>query len=404
LLGLFVLKDFFLTSLKKLIALGYDRPWELNLHNLSRVTFFSLLTFLFFSFLADRKISPKLGQIGVAFLLLADLFLGNWGQYKYVDRQEFYKPGPNLQIVLSDPSLFRVYTDVKVLKSVIFTNKDKSLTSLFFQERFSLDYTTIHHIYNVSGFPILVYRPVKDLLSLLESSPYPQATDLLRIFNVKYLLWPEPLNDPSFKLLRKGDLHLSPQEESKPVPDRPPPYKPIVPLLYENQKVLPRAYLAKNFRVVPNDKGKRDLITTKSFDPVQTVLLEEVPVWPRSSKGLLPNDDSLRILKYSLNQIQLTASCGGSRLLFLSETYYPGWKVWVDGKREKIYRANHAFRAVALSQGHHTITFSYQPFSFYFGLVISSLTFLGLLVFLIFFRKKSLWKINQEEFSCPPVT
>ena len=404
LLGLSLFQDFFIGTLKTFIVLGHDRPWELNLHNLSRVIFFSLLTFLFFSFLADRKLSFGWGRLCVTVLLLADLFLGNWGQYKYVDRKEFYKPGPNLQIALSDPSLFRVYTDIKVLKSVSFADKEKSITNLFFQERFNLDYTMIHRIYNSSGFPVLVYKPYKDLLNLLETSPYPQATDLLRIMNVKYLLWHEPLNDPSFKLLRKGDLHLSPQEESKPIPDRPPPYKPIVPLLYENQKVLPRAYLASGFRVVHNEKEMRDLITTKGFDPVQTVLLEEVPVSPRPSKGSLPDGDSLRILKYSLNQIQLTASCMASRLLFLSETYYPGWKVWIDGKREKIYRANHAFRAVALGPGHHTITFSYQPFSFYLGLLISSLTFLGLLVFLIFFRKKSLRKINQEELPCPPVT
>jgi hypothetical protein len=333
----------------------------------------------------------------VTVLLLADLFLGNWGQYKYVDRQEFYKPGPNLQIALSDPSLFRVYTDIKVLKSVSFAGKEKSITNLFFQERFNLDYTMLHRIYNASGFPVLVYQPFKDLLNLLETSPHPQATNLLQILNVKYLLWPEPLNDSSFKLLRKGALHLSPQEELKPVPNRPPPYKSIVPLLYENQKVLPRAYLASGFRLVHNEKEMRDLITTKGFDPAKTVLLEEPPQFPvnRTLKG--SDRDMVHFLERGLNHLRLEAFCQDHRLLFLSETYYPGWKVWVDGKREKIYRADHAFRAVALGPGRHIITFSYQPFSFYFGLVISSVTLLSLLAYLIFLKKKSHRKTNPEE-------
>ncbi|MBI5603712.1 MAG: hypothetical protein HY879_10175 [Deltaproteobacteria bacterium] len=39
--------------------ISYDRPWNLNFHNIERFSFFALLIFLFFIFLSDHKISLK---------------------------------------------------------------------------------------------------------------------------------------------------------------------------------------------------------------------------------------------------------------------------------------------------------------------------------------------------------
>ena len=61
-------------------------------------------------------------------------------------------------------------------------------------------------------------------------------------------------------------------------------------------------------------------------------------------------------------------------MLYLSEVDYPGWEVRVDGKPEKIYRANHAFRAVALGPGRHRIQMVYRPAYFYGGLAVTGLT------------------------------
>jgi Bacterial membrane protein YfhO len=385
LLGLSLFKDFFLAHF---MAIAYDRPGELDIHNLSRLFFFSLVIFLLFSFVADGKLSRRWGLAGILLVLTADLFLGNWGQYKYADRQALYTPGPILTRALDDPSVFRVYTDPQVMKSLTYGAKNEKLIQLFYQERFNLDSTLLHRIYNASGFPVLVYRPYQDLLSVLESSPNPQATDLLRLMNVKYVLWHEEIKDPSFKLVEKGEPHLMVLEEKKPRPLQPPPYRPMVPLLYENLRVLPRAYLAPGFRVVGNESEMRDLLVRKGVEPAQTILLQEAPRFPASRAIPETEKDALRFLKRDLNHLDLEVSCRGPRILFLSETFYPGWKVWVDGREEKIYRAFHAFRAVALGPGSHRVVFSYQPFSFLLGLLISSATVIGIIGVLIWIRIK----------------
>jgi uncharacterized membrane protein YfhO len=68
--------------------------------------------------------------------------------------------------------------------------------------------------------------------------------------------------------------------------------------------------------------------------------------------------------------------------LILGDTYFPGWKANVDGKRVPIYRADYLLRAVAVEKGSHRVVFLYQPLSFRIGLgltIISGVIILGCL-------------------------
>ena len=65
--------------------------------------------------------------------------------------------------------------------------------------------------------------------------------------------------------------------------------------------------------------------------------------------------------------------------LFFSDTYYPGWHAWVDGKEEKIVKANIAFRAIPIGAGSHRVVWKYEPTWFKLGLAVSLLTALFLL-------------------------
>jgi uncharacterized membrane protein YfhO len=50
----------------------------------------------------------------------------------------------------------------------------------------------------------------------------------------------------------------------------------------------------------------------------------------------------------------------------------------VDGKENKIYRANYVLRAVFVPSGKHTVEFKYDPWSFKIGAIISLLTLIVL--------------------------
>jgi uncharacterized membrane protein YfhO len=73
--------------------------------------------------------------------------------------------------------------------------------------------------------------------------------------------------------------------------------------------------------------------------------------------------------------LQVTAE--ENSLLVLSDTYYPGWKAFVDGKGTNIYRADYTFRAVPLNAGTHRVRFVYDPMSFKLGAGVTILGILG---------------------------
>jgi len=396
LLALVLFSTAVVETLNHSYPISYARSWGQNLHNMIRFTVGALFVFLLLAFMADRKISFRLGGGLLIGLMTADLFLGNWGQYQVVDREAYLSPAGNLHLVKSDPSRARVYASPKVSKALPQTQGQDPPHQNFYQEWFSMDYPVTQHIYNARGFPVLVYRPYRDLVILLETSPVPQTTDILRFMNVKYLLWYEPVEDPPFKLIRKMGIQALPEEEKKKDPARPQPLRLIEPHFYELTNVLPRAFLAQDYRIVKTEREMGEIISTKAVDPARTVLLNEAPQFSSADPGAPADRDAVRISEYGLNHIHLEASCLGPRILFLSEVDYPGWKAIVDGKPQKVYRANHAFRALALGPGTHRIQMVYHPASFYGGLAATGLTTV-LLLFWGGIRRFRAWSSKRQK-------
>ena len=79
---------------------------------------------------------------------------------------------------------------------------------------------------------------------------------------------------------------------------------------------------------------------------------------------------------YESYTVELSVNSREERLLFLSDSYFPGWKAYVNGKKTPIHRANYLFRAIVIEPGKHKVRFEYDPFSFKLGLVITLLSIL----------------------------
>lgn len=148
--------------------------------------------------------------------------------------------------------------------------------------------------------------------------------------------------------------------------------------IYENTKAFPRFYLASDY-IVETDKQKIvSLIFDKDFNIRETLILEEkVP----SANFKSDKNATVTMISYSSNKVILKTKSTENTLLFLSDNYYPGWEVLIDGKINKIYRANYSFRAVPVKKGEHEIIFSYYPESFDLGLKISLTAFFSIIIF-----------------------
>ena len=84
---------------------------------------------------------------------------------------------------------------------------------------------------------------------------------------------------------------------------------------------------------------------------------------------------------YKETESVINVKSEGNGILFVSDTFYPGWKVFVDGVEGEILKADFAFRGVVVSGGEHRVRFVYTPSSFFNGLKISVVSLLLLAVF-----------------------
>ncbi len=166
--------------------------------------------------------------------------------------------------------------------------------------------------------------------------------------------------------------------------------------IYENLDALPRAFIVHGAEVLPSPDAVLARLTDDGFDPSTTLLLEgqlalegEKPASvvdrERSKSG---ERDHVRFIKYAPNRVVIEAELSQAGFLFLSDTYYPGWRAYVDGERGEMHRAHYLFRAVPLPAGRHTVEFEFAPLSFKIGWIVSLLTLTALIsISLLFYHK-----------------
>lgn len=164
-----------------------------------------------------------------------------------------------------------------------------------------------------------------------------------------------------------GDLRLkSRQEDARLVYDR-------EAKIYENDEVFPRAFVVHGYEFV---SGKEDILKrlkSPDFPLRDKIILEEKPPETVQSRMASPHPQisEARIKQYDSQQVEILAEMKSPGFLVLSDLYYPGWNAYVDGKKEKIYRADYIFRSVFLEEGTHAVKFVYEPRSFRIGIWIS---------------------------------
>jgi hypothetical protein len=124
---------------------------------------------------------------------------------------------------------------------------------------------------------------------------------------------------------------------------------------------LPRAKLYSNWQVSTNDQATLTKLASAEFDPVQTVLVAD-PL-PGPALGSVTNQDAgtVEFTSYAPKRIVMQTKVAGPAVLLLNDRFDSNWKVWVDGKLEKLLRCNYLMRGVNLQAGPHTVEFRFEP-------------------------------------------
>ncbi|MGZ5445841.1 MAG: YfhO family protein [Thermoanaerobaculia bacterium] len=134
--------------------------------------------------------------------------------------------------------------------------------------------------------------------------------------------------------------------------------------LLENTRVLPRAFVPRHVRYTrgnPVDEMK----SNDDFEGIAWI--EATEYEPHTATN---GPGRVRIERVGL-EYHLDATMERAGWIVISETHWPGWRAYIDGKRVRARFANHAFLGVHVPAGEHRVRLVFLPESFTRGRAIS---------------------------------
>lgn len=232
-------------------------------------------------------------------------------------------------------------------------------------------------------------------------------TNLLSLAGVKYLFSYNRIEaQGDLELIRKGDEYF----------------------IYENKKVLPRLMLApsvakakkKMLAVAEGPQGRQvveitgagiilvELMKSKTHGLLGKVFVEREKdiVLNNSGKNevLFMSDNAfssslgeVKLVQYQDEYVEIDCDIREECFFMMTDTFYPGWNVYVGEEQKEILRANHIFRGLKLYPGKYVLTFRYESLANRYGLYISFISFiivLCLLAALLFFNRRVSQKVT----------
>ena len=380
---IFGILNFFNESiLAQLKAIGWDYPeyneTEINLFNFKRFLAFSSLFCLGLFMCSKPQLRKPLVLSALITLFVLDLFFAHFNFYQKNEFQKVQKMAETAKFIQKDPELFRIFVTPKTKKSEIIINKtqkgldirkEKYLTGLLGNQR----------ILDVDGVAVTQQKNWKTIMDLVNSGSAVDSTNLLNMMNVKYVLSTPPITSSNFKLVYSHNPVPQDPKERKKFEDS------ATLKIYENKIMLPHAFMVPKCKVVSSEKAYQEIMRSKNFNPEKVLLLDAEPDgFACDGEKTHEKQEPVRIDSYKSNTVDLMVNSQDRQFLFMSDSYYPGWKAYVDSEEVEILRANYLFRAIIIEPGEHQVRFEYDPLSFKLGLAI---TFLTILVCGVYFFK-----------------
>jgi hypothetical protein len=174
---------------------------------------------------------------------------------------------------------------------------------------------------------------------------------ILKLLNVRYIVSNGPLATPG-KLEKRLDLPGN--------------------AVWENPEPLPRFFLVGRVRRATNVDEAVRILGGADFDVRREAVVEGADV-DASGSG------RVRVLAYDAREVELEIEAAAPSFLVSSETWYPGWSAWVDGREQPIVLTNGSFRGLAAPAGRHTVRMRFDPPILWRSALLSILTLAAVL-------------------------
>ncbi len=316
-------------------------------------------------------------KVFIAFMLFAlmvvEVFNFGWKFTPFSDRKLIFPKTPVLDFLMSQEKPFRVTGDKVVPINMRMPYKLESLEGYDAVYPLSISkFIAAVNTGHTGTTPLGRYGTVDD-----------EFSSLLPFVNVKYTI--------AIKKDKKGNpdangvvSHFFDPKIFKQV------FEDKTTVVLENVNTLPRAFVVFDWDVATNKSEALNKIVSNDFPRDRRVVLLKDPGIKKSLDGKFNAD--VRYLHYGEEESLIDVDSPKEGILFVSDTFFPGWKAYIDGKETEILQADYAFRGVVVPEGKHVVKFIYRPDSFFRGVKISLLSLValvGLIGYTLLIRKKN---------------
>ena len=182
-----------------------------------------------------------------------------------------------------------------------------------------------------------------------------RSTPLYDLLNVRYVLGRKDvvLDWEKFALAYDGDPDLN---------------------VYENRRAYPRAFIVPAFELAASHEAALDAISVAGFDPAAIAVIEGAAADRAAGPDLQAGGTgTVTGLQAGPNRLSFRTNVDAPALVFVSQVWYPGWQVFIDGRPARApLRANYLFQAVSVPQGDHQVELRFAPGAWRTGWVLAA--------------------------------
>jgi len=135
--------------------------------------------------------------------------------------------------------------------------------------------------------------------------------------------------------------------------------------LFDRPSAFPPAFLTSCWEVRPEAAVVDRLGAMTSPELRSTAIIDDSAAarrqLPDQPAGTCRDAGTVTVGTYQPERVVARTQSDVASVLVLSDAWFPGWEVRVDGKRVPLLRVDHALRAVALPAGSHAVEFDFRP-------------------------------------------
>jgi hypothetical protein len=314
------------------------------------LAFFPPLTMIVVGLTAQGRLPPRLALPGLALLLFADMATFDATLIRFVSPSDaFAEGGAVADYLANQPGLFRTYSPSYSLPSHVAAQAGLQTADgvepvhlAAYDHLMALAGGYGDPSFSVTIPPFPPDRPPTE--AFRDTQP---DLRLLGLLNVKYLVTAFPVDWPGLSSVTELDGTF----------------------VYRNEHVLARAWF----------------IDPTVTDAIQADVNGDWAGQLGKLAGQAVQTDAAgryvaTVTHYEPDRVEVQAQLPKPGLLVLSEIWYPGWQVLVDGKMRPIERVADILRGVSLDTGTHRAVFVYNPASVRWGVWLSLAGWTGIIV------------------------